>query len=755
MPTANRRRFVPQAIRYFLAQDYPEKELVILDDGEYNIGDLVPDDPRIRYVRETRRRLVGAKRNSLCEMAQGKIIAHWDDDDWSSPRRLSLQVEALTRAGADACGVDRVLFLTDDGREAWEYAYPNSGAQWVYGASLCYTKDFWHRNRFPEIGVGEDTRFVWADRRARIVAMPDNSFLVALVHAANTSPKRVRDPAWRARSPETVRALMGQSDFAAYSGGEPSVAHAAAIDARFCPGVTPLRNVYACLVHESSECVVDLVRNLRHLDGASRILLYDGSAASNLLDRRLPWSRWGVEICPQPRPMKWGQLHGFALDCLRHLKSSDSFDVMTVVDSDQLALRAGYPDFLAQRLGDRAGLGLLSSAPERQGPNTRIPPAATAQKELDLWRGFLRRFPNGEDRFVHWTFWPSTVIAADAGAALVDLLDKDAELLRILTASRLWATEEVLFPTLAALLGFRIERNPCTYAYVKYRAPYSARDVEAALQQPDAYWMHPVPRRYDHPIRARIRQFHGDYRATQGGRSSAAQPHASQLWPMLRTMRGIEGWLEDEEAELLAIAAREAITRRAGPKTIVEVGSYCGKATFVLASMVRMCSVEARVVAVDAFDGVVGALDSGLRQHSPTLQKFTRMLEETALAPWVEPRIGRATALAWDRTVDLLLIDGLHDYASVAHDFYAFEAWLEPGALVAFHDYADYFPGVRAFVDELLAGDEWQEVAQARSMKLLRRHARFEAANTAPAETAFQTERSHTSKESVQVVGVA
>jgi glycosyltransferase involved in cell wall biosynthesis len=32
IPTANRRRFVPQAIRYFLTQDYPNKELIVVDD---------------------------------------------------------------------------------------------------------------------------------------------------------------------------------------------------------------------------------------------------------------------------------------------------------------------------------------------------------------------------------------------------------------------------------------------------------------------------------------------------------------------------------------------------------------------------------------------------------------------------------------------------------------------------------------------------------------------------------------------------
>jgi hypothetical protein len=48
MPTAHRRVFVPQAIRYFLRQDYPNRELIIADDGTDAIGDLLPSDSPFR-----------------------------------------------------------------------------------------------------------------------------------------------------------------------------------------------------------------------------------------------------------------------------------------------------------------------------------------------------------------------------------------------------------------------------------------------------------------------------------------------------------------------------------------------------------------------------------------------------------------------------------------------------------------------------------------------------------------------------------
>ena len=71
MPTHGRRRFVPLAVRYYLRQDYPHLELIVVDDGPDPIADVIPDDPRIRYVRLDRRLSVGAKRNRAIAEARG------------------------------------------------------------------------------------------------------------------------------------------------------------------------------------------------------------------------------------------------------------------------------------------------------------------------------------------------------------------------------------------------------------------------------------------------------------------------------------------------------------------------------------------------------------------------------------------------------------------------------------------------------------------------------------------------------------
>lgn len=74
MPTHNRRRFVAQAMRYFLRQNYPNKELVILDDGTESVADLLPDDSQIHYIRLTGQRTLGAKRNECVEPSHGDLI---------------------------------------------------------------------------------------------------------------------------------------------------------------------------------------------------------------------------------------------------------------------------------------------------------------------------------------------------------------------------------------------------------------------------------------------------------------------------------------------------------------------------------------------------------------------------------------------------------------------------------------------------------------------------------------------------------
>ena len=213
MPTADRRRFVAQSIACFLRQDYPERELIVLDDGRDRVADLIPPDPRIRYVALDEKLVLGDKRNRACELARGEILVHWDDDDWHAPSRLSYQVGELERHGAAICGTGKILYFEPSTRRSWLYEYPTSRRPWISG--LCYRKELWRGTRFTRVQAGEDTRFVWNPRIGSPLVLPDHRFFVGVVHDSNTSHKRTGGAYWHSHPVAEVRALLG-GDFAFY-----------------------------------------------------------------------------------------------------------------------------------------------------------------------------------------------------------------------------------------------------------------------------------------------------------------------------------------------------------------------------------------------------------------------------------------------------------------------------------------------------------------------------------------------------------
>jgi len=178
------------------------------------VSDLMPSDARVHYLRLNHKLSLGAKRNLACREAHGDIIVHWDDDDWMAHWRLNYQVESLLKNQADICGLNQLLYYDIASGQAWQYSY-SGGKPWVSGNTLCYTKHVWQANPFPEINIGEDTRFIWTNRPKKVIALPDHNFYVALIHSKNTSPKRPRGAWWRSHSNAEVRQLLGD-DFAFY-----------------------------------------------------------------------------------------------------------------------------------------------------------------------------------------------------------------------------------------------------------------------------------------------------------------------------------------------------------------------------------------------------------------------------------------------------------------------------------------------------------------------------------------------------------
>jgi len=210
MPTFNRRAFVPQAIAYFLRQDYPRRELIILDDGDDPVADLVPASDEIRYLRLEGRRSIGAKRNHGAQDARGLLLANWDDDVWVAPWRLSYQVAALLQRGVDLVGIEHVLHYDPFTAQAWHSRRPPGDRPWMPGSTFLYRRSFWEKHPYPDIQPGGDILFLRKDRQAKIVPLQAVDWLVDIVHGGNVSPKGGANPLWFPIAVDEIKELMGK-----------------------------------------------------------------------------------------------------------------------------------------------------------------------------------------------------------------------------------------------------------------------------------------------------------------------------------------------------------------------------------------------------------------------------------------------------------------------------------------------------------------------------------------------------------------
>ena len=216
MPARGRREMARQSVECFLSQDYPNKELLILqdeDDRSFYDNDPIVTVPSVLVRRVGERKSIAWKRNALCEQSRGDLICHFDTDDLSSPGRISAQVRELEQSGKAVTGYRDMYFV--DGASV--YLYPGSPRS-ILGTSLMYRREWWQSNQFTDstakldrddyskVCTGEDTRFVKAASKAeQLFVSESREYMAARIHSGNSSTKNPANRApWKRATWEDV-----------------------------------------------------------------------------------------------------------------------------------------------------------------------------------------------------------------------------------------------------------------------------------------------------------------------------------------------------------------------------------------------------------------------------------------------------------------------------------------------------------------------------------------------------------------------
>lgn len=205
-PTTDERAlFHAQLYSCFVAQRWPDKELVVIDTGAHPSPFLslrALEDERLVYrhfrVMATEWS-VGLKRNLAVHLASGAIIAHFDDDDLYAPCYLDQMIGAM--AGADAVTLSS-WFVCDPLAGLVGAVSPEvDGSQegWVlgYGFSHCYTRQACLTRPFPHEHFAEDYRFMLGLRDAPTgrgvhTRRDDEGIVLHMQHGTNLSNSHAR-----------------------------------------------------------------------------------------------------------------------------------------------------------------------------------------------------------------------------------------------------------------------------------------------------------------------------------------------------------------------------------------------------------------------------------------------------------------------------------------------------------------------------------------------------------------------------------
>lgn len=253
-----------------------------------------------------------------------------------------------------------------------------------------------------------------------------------------------------------------------------------------------MSNLFACLVHDNEPVIIDLIRNLKRFDPYSDILIYKGKNVE-VKDYFLN----DVSVYPTPKTIGWGHLGLFVYDCLKYVVENN-YSSVTIVDSDQLLVKDGYSEWVNAVLRHN---DIITGRIAFNRDNYCTP---LVDFSLSLTKSAMAQKAFGEyqDNALCSCFNPGTVYSRKFAEMAVEKLT-EAMIIELVDNGAM-AEEEPLFVSLANVHGMTIYDAGELNA-LAWRREWTIEEIDNMLGK--LFWVHPVKRDIDDPIRTRIRLY--------------------------------------------------------------------------------------------------------------------------------------------------------------------------------------------------------------------------------------------------------
>jgi len=190
-PTYNRSRLFKIALYMWNNLSYPNREWIIVDDGnDAEPIDLPDDDARIKHIKLNSRHTIGQKRNIAVENSSGEFIMCMDDDDFYPKNVIEHRLETLGKADCSFCSTiacynmyEGISFINSP----HTYDPPHKR---VSEATLFFRREFWTNHGFgADCQVGEGDAFI-EGRYDACRELDWQGIIIALIHSTNISNKK-------------------------------------------------------------------------------------------------------------------------------------------------------------------------------------------------------------------------------------------------------------------------------------------------------------------------------------------------------------------------------------------------------------------------------------------------------------------------------------------------------------------------------------------------------------------------------------
>ena len=163
VPVYNAEKYLAQCVESLLAQDYSNKEIILVDDGSKDAGGRMCDEYAGKYPDEIR--VIHKENGGLvsawtCGMraSEGEYLCFVDSDDWVDARMLSEMGVYLTGSGAEIISSDYVIEDNDRSRYVYQALAPGE-----------YNREKLLREVFPHI-LGNEKRPVHISRCMKLIS---------------------------------------------------------------------------------------------------------------------------------------------------------------------------------------------------------------------------------------------------------------------------------------------------------------------------------------------------------------------------------------------------------------------------------------------------------------------------------------------------------------------------------------------------------------------------------------------------------